>query len=110
MRGSYPLDTSLNAVFNAAGIARGTIGPNVYGERWRVRRMAVSTDSAADTDARVYLNMEVPSRMIAGSYSGNQDFNETDITLQNLDRLIVVWDSGTPGAHAAFLVQGMAER
>jgi hypothetical protein len=110
MPSSRPLDTNLNAVFGTDGVARGTIGPTVYGDKWRVRRMVVSTDSAADTDARVYLNLEIPSRMVAGSYSGNQDFNETDITLQTLDRLIVVWNSGTPAARAAFLIQGTIER
>jgi hypothetical protein len=72
--------------------------------------MTVSTDSTSDTDARVYLNSENPSRMIAGSYSGNQDFNETDITLQTLDTFICVWNSGTPGARADFIVQGISER
>jgi hypothetical protein len=107
---SRPLDTNRTAVFNAAGVARLEIGPVVFGETWRVRRMTVSTSSAANTDARVYLNAEIDTRMVAGSYSGDRDFNETDITLQNLDRLIVVWVDGTPGANASFLLQGTSTR
>ncbi len=105
-----PLDTNARAVFNTAGEARLRIGPTVFGETWRVRRMTVSSDSLADTDARVYLNAEVDSRMIAGSWSGNRDFNETDVTLQTLDQLIVVWVSGTTGANATFVLQGTKER
>jgi hypothetical protein len=105
-----PLDTNRTAVFNAAGIARLEIGPVVFGETWRIRRMTVSTSSTANTDARVYLNAEIDTRMVAGSYSGDRDFNETDITLQTLDKLIVVWVDGTPGANASFLLQGTSIR
>lgn len=105
-----PLDTNRTAVFNSAGTARLTIGPTVFGERWRVRRMTVSSDSANDSDARVYLNAEMDSRLVAGSWSGNRDFNETDITLQTLDKFIVVWVNGSPGAYASFLLQGVTER
>lgn len=107
---SRPLDTNRTAIFSALGIARLEIGPVIFGETWRVRRMTVSTTSAANTDVRVYLNAEIDSRMVAGSYSGDRDFNETDITLQTLDRFIVVWVSGTPGALASFLVQGTSTR
>lgn len=107
---SRPLDTSRTATFDAAGIARVVLGPTVYGERWRVKRMSVNTTSANDTDVRVYLNAEIDTRMIDGSYTGNRDFSETDLTLQTLDRLIVVWIAGTPGALASFLVQGTSDR
>jgi hypothetical protein len=105
-----PLDTNRTAQFNSAGVARLTIGPTVYGESWRIRRMTVTSDSTADSDVRVYLNAEIDSRLVAGSWSGNRDFNETDITLQTLDRFIVVWVGGTPNANASFLLQGTATR
>lgn len=105
-----PLDTSSSATFDASGIARLRIGPQVFGESWRIRRMVVSTTSVNDTDVRVYLNAEMDSRLIAGSFSGDRDFNETDVTLQTLDQLIVVWVSGTPGAVATFVLQGTRER
>ena len=105
-----PLDTNRIAVFDSAGTARLTIGPTIFGETWRVRRMTVTSDSLSDSYARVYLNAELDSRLVAGSWSGNRDFNETDITLQTLDRFIVVWVGGTPGRHASFLVQGVTER
>lgn len=72
--------------------------------------MTVTTASETDTDVRVYLNAENPTRMIDGSYTGNRDFSETNITLQTLDQLIVVWISGTPGAYASFNIQGTTER
>lgn len=105
-----PLDTNRTVAFDSTGTARLTIGPTVFGEIWRVRRMTVTSDSSLDSDARVYLNAELDSRVVAGTWSGNRDFNETDITLQTLDRLIVVWVGGTPGALASFLIQGVAQR
>lgn len=105
-----PLDTNRTAVYDSTGTARLTIGPTVFGEIWRVRRMTVTSTSTIDSDARVYLNAELDSRLVAGTWSGNRDFNETDITLQTLDRFIVVWVGGTPGALASFLVQGVTQR
>ena len=106
-----PLDTNATATFDSTGVARLRIGPKVFGETWRVRRMTVATSSGGgETNARVYLNSEIATRMVAGSYSGNQDFNETDVTLQTLDELIVVWDGGSPGTRADFLLQGLKER
>lgn len=104
-----PLDTNRTVVFDSSGTARITIGPSVYGETWRVRRMTVTSDSAADSDARVYLNAEIDSRLVAGTWSGNRDFNETDITMQTLDRFICVWTGGTPGARASLLLQGVVD-
>lgn len=72
--------------------------------------MSVNTSSTNDTDVRVYINAENPSRMIDGSFTGNRDFSETNLTLQTLDQLIVVWVSGTPGSYASFLLQGTTER
>jgi len=105
-----PLDTNRTVKFDSTGTAKIIIGPTVFGENWRVRRMTVTSDSALDSDARVYLNAEIDSRLVAGTWSGNRDFNETDITLQTLDRFIVVWVNGTPGANASFLIQGTSER
>ena len=105
-----PLDVSVNGVFDGTGVARVRIGPTVYGESWRLRRMTVNTTSSSDTDAKVFLNYETESRMVAGSYSGNRDFNETDMTLQTLDVLICVWTEGTPGANASLVLQGTKER
>jgi hypothetical protein len=105
-----PLDTNRTTVFDATGTARIVIGPTVFGENWKIRRMAVTTSSTQDTDVRVYLNAEIDTRMIDGSYTGNRDFSETNLTLQTLDNLIVVWVGGTPGAYASVLLQGLTER
>lgn len=105
-----PLDTNRTVTIGADGTGRIAIGPTVFGESWRVRRMTVTSDSVADSDARVYLNAELDSRLIAGTWSGNRDFNETDITLQTLDRFIVVWVGATVGAHASLLLQGVTQR
>lgn len=102
-----PLNAAQSATFDAAGVAQIIVGPAVYGHQWNVRRMTVTTTSVLDTETRVYLNAVTPSGLLAGSFAGNQDFNETDVTLQTLDRLIARWINGTPGAIATFQVQGI---
>lgn len=72
--------------------------------------MTVSSDSNQASEARVYIGLENFSRMVAGTWSGNQDFNETDVTLMALDTMIVVWSKGSPNANAIFYVQGTVSR
>lgn len=101
-----PLDTSVSATIGTDGTAQVTTGPVVAGSEWRIRRMTVTSTSDDTTEARIYLNAVLDSRLLGGTYTGNQDTNETDLTLQNLDKLIVRWVNGTPGAICVFFVQG----
>ena len=105
-----PLNVSRSAVVNATGVAEARLGPQVYGETWRVRRMVVYTTTPVATQARVYLNGVMPTNLVAGTYSGNQDFNETDLTLQTIDTLICQWTGATVGDTAVFSLQGTTER
>lgn len=105
-----PLNISRNATVDSTGAAIARLGPQVYGESWRVRRMVVFTGQQVVSQARVYLNGVIPTNLIAGTYNGNQDFNETDLTLQNLDTLICVWSGASIGDVAVFSLQGTADR
>lgn len=105
-----PLNVSRSVVLNANGAGQARLGPQVYGESWRVRRMVVYTGQQGNAEARVYLNGVLPSNLVAGTYSGEQDFNETDLTLQNLDTLICEWTFGGVGDSATFSLQGTASR
>jgi hypothetical protein len=101
------LDVSVNATANANGVARGSLGPTVYGHSWNISRITTTTnDFNKRNEVRVYLNGESQQRLLAGSYNGNQDFNETTVTLQTLDKLIPVWSGCTPGTVCTLQVQG----
>ena len=101
-----PLDVARSAQFDANGETRLQIGPTVYGHSWNVKRMVTTSDSTTEVECRVYLHGEAPNALIAGSYAGRQDFNETDITLQSLDKLVVVWSQGEPDKFATIQLQG----
>ena len=108
-----PLQASQSASFVADGqssIARVWIGPSVAGTKWMIKRITVSTNSPGVLDGasrcRVYLNTETPTALIGGTYSGDQDTNETDVKLYETDKLIVVWTGGDIGSIATVFVQG----
>lgn len=104
---TVPLDVSVTAIADADGIARGRIGPQVYGHEWRVSRIVTTTNDFVNrNDLKVYLNGESQNRMIAGTYNGNQDFNEDDFTLQTLDFLIAVWSGCAEGTDCTLQLQG----
>lgn len=104
------MNTALNemrtAQFGADGVARIRIGPQVYGTKWNIRRVAIQSTSATKPVFTMYRNSEQISSFVDGSKSGNSDSSETDIELLTLDQLICVWHNGTPGSYAAVSVQG----
>lgn len=105
---TIPLDVSVNATADADGFARGRIGPQVYGHEWRVSRIVTTTNDFANrNELRIYLNGESQNRLIAGSYSANQDFNEDDFTLQTLDFLLAVWSGCAPDTICTLQLQGI---
>lgn len=105
-----PLDVDISATFDVNGNARARIGPSVYGHKWHIARMVTSTtDTVLVPELRIYLNGEAPNRLLDGSYSGNLDTSAMELTLQTLDKLVIVWSLGTPGAIATLTVQGIIE-
>ena len=105
-----PLNASRSATVLPSGTAEARLGPQVYGETWHITRMVVYTTSQANAEARVYLNGILPTNLIAGTYSGEQDFNETVVDLNTFDTLICVWSNGNPGDTATFSLAGTTER
>lgn len=101
------LDVTTSATFSALGIATAQLGPMVYGHTWRIRRMVTKTTSLVRTELRVYLNGVGDTNLVAGTYNANMDFNETDVTLQNLDKLYFVWSLGTVATIATIKLQGL---
>lgn len=103
-----PILQSITDTFDADGIARASTGPTVFGTKWEVTRLVTSTTSVADTTLKVYLNSETPSALVDSTYLANNDVSETNsIMLATLDKLVFVWEGGTPGAVATGIVTGM---
>ncbi len=92
-----PLNVSGVGDFNAAvdGVCRIARGPAVPGENWLVQRVTVSTNSSAETTARIYRNFVGSEQFIDGTYSGNQDVSdEMDILLRTGETLVIEWTGG----------------
>lgn len=101
-----PLNESSQSQFDVTNRATVRLGPTVYGQSWQVDTTSVTSDSPAQTQFLLYRNQISPNSIIGGSYSGNQDFNDTTIQLQYGDVIIGQWTGGTPNAHAALNVSG----
>lgn len=94
------------ATFDASGRAVVSLGPTVYGSKWNVDRMVVTTQSSAVTKCFVYRNVEQATALTDSTKTGNADTSETDIDLTPPDKLLFVWSGGTPGAIATAIVSG----
>lgn len=102
-----PLDISATATVGADGSATVQIGPQIARTDWNIRRITVSCTSQDLTpEVRIYVNAVTPSRLMAGTYNGTQDVNETDFTLQNLEKLIIQWTGADTNSICVVLIQG----
>lgn len=103
---TYPLLVSISATFGANGEARAILGPVVFGTDWTVKRIVTTTTSVLESVLNVYFNVESVSSRIDGTYSGNKDVDDAEIPLRTLDKLVFVWQNGTPGAVATVILSG----
>lgn len=101
-----PLEESAQAQFDVTNRATVRLGPTVYGQSWEINTTSITTDSIVETQFYLYRNHISPNAIIGGSYSGNQDFNDTTISLQYGDVIIGAWTGGSPNALAALNVSG----
>jgi hypothetical protein len=108
-----PLNTSVNPQFISDGaggtIARAETGPQVFGTRWEIDSVAISTTSTELVSSifNMFVGSDSPSGFRGGSYSGDKDVDSSpNIVLQNLDRLICIWTGGTLGSYATAVITG----
>lgn len=101
------LHVSADGTADANGRAEATLQPLRAFERWRVRRMTVqSTSSTLVPTCKVYRGAVSPSRLIDGTYTGTLDHTDTDIAMQNGERLIAVWEGADVGAVCTLSIEG----
>lgn len=104
---TIPLNQSAQAVFGANGIARVTVGPSRFDERWHIWLTNIVTTSTAITAFKLYRQRETASSIIDQSlYNGNGDVSDSEITLVAGEPLVGVWTGGTPGAVATLTLVG----
>lgn len=97
----------VTATANSNGTATASIGPKKYGDKWTVTGIATSTTSTAESRLRVYRGSEMPSALLATTYSGNNDnAGGSPIELGHGDRLVFVWENATVGATCTATLNG----
>lgn len=100
------LQATAQAQFDANGRAVVVLGPTIYGVVWDIRKMVITTTSEALTECRVYRGSESFLNMVDGSRAANQDVSDTQFSLASPDKLMFVWEKGSPGTSAIARVEG----
>ena len=102
-----PLRESVSATLGADGAATVSVGPTRPGQSWNIRRLSTSvTPKNGGETVRVYLDSVSDLNYLDGSRRAFQDTSETTIEVGNLNRLVIVYAGGTPGAIATMNILG----
>jgi hypothetical protein len=97
-----PLRESGSVVVGATSRATVTLQPMRSFERWEITRTTVANTGTVLVPAcRIYRGSEAAGSLIEGTYSGRQDSSDTKYTLENGEKLIVVWEGKTIGSVGA---------
>jgi hypothetical protein len=99
------LETAKSAPF-VNGRATVMIGPERANTSWRISRMVVSTNATSMARLMVYRNVETPSAVVASTYNGNQNVNETDLKILSGEKLLCIWTGGNDGSIATVVLSG----
>jgi hypothetical protein len=103
---TYILAEERRVTLDAAGIGwiEG-VGPAQYGEEWHISAtQCVVDNSSAESRLKVFINGK--TRVVEGTYSGNQDNSNTTFHLRSGEKLYYQFTNGTPGAQAAIILSG----
>ena len=76
-------------------------------ELWLIDRLVVQCDSVAATEARLYVDLVEPTRILDGTRSGNFDVADeaAPIQLPGASTLICQWTGADPGSVAHLRLQ-----
>lgn len=90
-----------------AGSCSVQLGPVPQDELWLIDRMVVSSDSAADTTAGVFLDTVDPTRAIDGTTVGNFDVADlaSPIQVPGGTTLVCAWQGASDDATGVMRVQ-----
>jgi hypothetical protein len=103
---TYALQEEKRVTLDASGTGWiDGVGPTQYGEEWHIEAtQCVVDNSTSESRLKVYLNGR--TRVVEGTYSGNQDNSNTTFHLRSGEKLYYQFTGGTPGAVAAISLAG----
>lgn len=103
-----PLLEYVEATADANGRAVASTGPAKYGESWDVTLISTTTNSADESQLRVYRGVESDSAQILSTYSGNSDTagGGSTIAIPSQDKIVFVWSGCTPNATCTARIEG----
>lgn len=93
-------------VADATGKATCVVQPLRAFESWEITNTAVQSTSTTVPTVKVYRGSESPSSFIEGSYTATFNSSNSQIDLNNGERLLVVFEGCTPGASCSVSVSG----
>ncbi len=106
----YPVHEQVQAtaVDPGTGVARATvdIGPQRYGDIWKVGLITTQSTSTTDVELRLYRNLESPGSMIDSTYSGRSATSPCEVWLRSGEKIVAVWEKGDVGAIHTLRVEG----
>lgn len=102
----YALSEERHVTLDASGSGWiNAIGPAQHGEEWFIQAtQCVVLNSVAESRLQVFLNGT--SRLVEGTYSGNQDNSNTAFHLRSGEKLYYQFTRGDVGADAAIILTG----
>lgn len=108
MSTTRPLYESASIIFDANGQGTVIVGPNVYGTIWNISRVTTTCTSPNTNQVTftIYRGYISPGMQIGGTYSGQQDSDETSINLKTGDQLVGQWTGGNSGDVGTMTVFG----
>lgn len=103
-----PLHEFAQATADANGRAVTETGPQKFGESWDITLMNINTNSASQSQLRVYRGVESDTAQVLSTYSGNSDTagGGSTITLQSGEKLVFVWSNADPGSICTARIEG----
>lgn len=102
----YDLDISfsVNLDANGTGWIQG-VGPAQQRERWQIRSIQTFVANATK-ESRLFIFGDSLDKMLAGTYSGNLDTNDTVFELASGRQLNFKYQDGEPFATATITITG----
>lgn len=93
---------------DGTGVARATtsIGPDRYGDIWKIVLMTTQSTSTTDVELRVYRNVESRGSMIDSTYAGRSATSPCEVWLKAGEKIVAVWTKGDIGATHSLRVEG----
>lgn len=102
------LHESDSVVFDASGSGQISMGPATYGHSWNISLVSTSATTPTSTQLtfQFYVNFVAPGQALGGTYSGQNDSDDVNLSLQYGEKIIGVWTGGAAGDVGTMVLVG----